>query len=435
MRWVILFGLLLSAPVRAGWGYLPAGRFPEPGRCTSAGLAGGELVVACASGVWRGPPDQLRKVIDCHSQGGHVRSLGGGRFAAGTDCGLFLLEPERAATRVPLPDRPQALAADGRGGLVVVAGRKVYAWQPGAATPRPLGPWPDPAPPFSLAVGERGPVSQGLRVVAFMRRPARFRPPTPGARGALATPARLVWVGPRGRVWLQALDGPILATPRSIGRVAHRVMRVKDLGGRRVWTADRERWTVLAGRGRLAGWLPAGWGELLAVRQADGRGPPWLVGRGVVLRPVPSRRGRRRACPLAVVGLDGPGRFDPLAGLGPSPDWTWLLPEVTLRAWGATGSASSWAGPVEDLRVQRDWGVGLVLSWPLGRAAVDRDAALEQLRVEILRLERLRLADLERLAADRRRLCLEHGSGADPARLDAVVQQLRALGEQDRAAP
>lgn len=423
--------LLALAVPAAAFHYEPAGRFAERGACHSAARRDGVLALGCRSGIWSGPADGLALRLRCRAGGdtaNRVRALAGGGFAAATPCGLYLLDAARPPRRLPLPGPPGAMASRG-GELLLVVADGLWRIAPRSGQRRRLGRWPGEQPPRSLAWSAGGAVSQGRRCWWRARRSQRLRAPVRGARGVLWDADRLLWVGPAGALWLQHRDDRARPAGRLPLQPGQRVAQVRDLGPGRVWVASRLQGFLVDGGGLRSGWLPAGQGRMLAIREPDSCGPPWLVGRGRLLRPRPGPApwaGWCRRRPLRPRRTVAP----PATAVGPAPGWLRLLPRVRLGAAGGLGwrmgyaEAGGW-----DWQRARGWRVGLWLSWPLGAGRwAALDTARRALQRERVVLERERRERIAGLLAERRRLCRQPPDEAARLARAALQAQLAALG-------
>ncbi len=430
--------LLALAVQAAAFHYEPAGRFAERGACHSAARQNGVLALGCRSGIWLGPADGLVLWLRCRAGGdtaNHVRALANGDFAAATPCGLYLLHPDRPPRRLPLPGVPGALASRGDDLLVAVADG-LWRIAPRSGQRRRLRQWPGEQPPRSLAWSAHGAVSQGRRCWWLGRWSQRLRAPVRGARGVLWDAERLLWVGPAGALWLQHREDRARPAGRLPLQPGQRVVQVRDLGPGRVWVASRLQGFVMEDRGSRSGWLPAGRGYMLAVREPGGSGPPWLVGRGRLLRPQPG------PAPWSGWCRDWPARSWPAAAgpatkERPAPGWLRLLPRVRLAAMGGPGwrmgyrEGGGWAW-----RRGRGWKVGLWLSWPLGEGSwVALDAGVRALQRERMALDLERRERIAALLAERRRLCRQPPDGTARLARAALEAQLAALGWGPLPAP
>ncbi len=423
MAWTVL--------TAAGWGYEPAARFGEIGPCHSAAQRGQRFAVGCRSGVWVGAADGLELVIRCLAEGessNRVRALDERAFVAGTPCGLFVIEDGRPVSEIPLPGPPGALAADGRGRLVVVVGGEVVEVFVRRGGRRRVGRWPGESEPGSLSLAGGGVVIPGRRCRLVEPRPVVLLPPAAGARSAVSGPGRIVWVGPGGEVWEQGFGGLARRAGELPMSSVERVRRVKDLADGRVWVDTGRRWFVLGRGQRMEGWLPSGSGSPLPVRSGPADRPPWLVMDGLLVRPVPRSSAQRSWC-VAVRQRPASTARSIVPGSGTSP-WRALLPRVDVKAWGrrtwTTGfyNLGGWS-----YRADSRYGFAVLLTWPLDQPELVEDLILEErVRREAGEQWRRRTTRIEQLLSERDRLC--HGRPGSLARLEleSIDSQLAALG-------
>lgn len=429
-----LLGLMVCLAGLSGsvWTQQPALGLNGADDCTSVARRGRSFALGCRSGVWILDGAGLRQGISCPVSSGsfnRVRALGRRGFVASSPCGLFLLLDGAAPRLIPLPDSPGALAVIDPGRLLVMAGEQVYAVDLVALRALRVAGLPAGEQIHRIGWSALGMSVHGRRTHLWRGGHFPLRPPAPAARVAASGSRGLVWIGPRGRVWLQSAPDRLRILPGLPLLPGERIRRVVDLGQDRVWAASRKRWFVL-GRDQVhSGSLPGGPGPFVPVRDfsckravVNGCGPVWLAGPEALYNPIKGLAATWNWCPVSS-GLPAGRAWADL----PDGSLAWLLPEVQLKGWGCRDWRRGFLGQgAWTHRSARDWGVAIFLAWPLGAGPqwLDWSGAVDDLRLERSRVGHQRALAVERLHSERMRLCAGPASEAARLRLAALDQLL-----------
>jgi hypothetical protein len=432
-----LLGLMACLAGLSGsvWTQQPAVGLSGADDCTSVARRDRSFALGCRSGVWTLDEAGLRQGINCPVSSGsfnRVRALGRRGFVASSPCGLFLLLDGAAPRLIPLPDPPGALAVIDPERLLVMAGDQVYAVDLVALRALRVAGLPAGEQIHRIGWSALGLSVHGRRTYLWRGGYVPLQPPAPAARVAAAGSRGLIWIGVRGRVWLQAAPSRFRMLPGLPLLPGERIRRVVDLGQDRVWVASRMRWFVL-GRDQVhSGPLPGGPGPFVPVRGCslkDGgekgevvRGPIWLAGPQALYSPKRGLAASSNWCPAFSGSVAGQAWADL-----PDGSLAWLLPEVQLKAWGGRDWRRGFFGQGGwSHQAARSWGVAVLLAWPLGAGHqwLNWSSAVGVLRRERTYVGQQRALAVERLHSERARLCAGPVNKAARLRLSALDQLL-----------